>query len=295
LGSAESNMELNNRELATIIWVGGLLAWTLRFRSVRESFAGVVRAAIQPKILIPVLLAAAYAVVCVVFLATIRIWTLDQAKDTMLWFAFPAIATSFGLIGKWRGESLLRHGIRDMAVIVVGIQFLTSTYTLALPLELILVPLGLLLGAAGAVADGKSEFASAKRVIVALQVGVGLLIVGVAVQQAILDWRSLNDLSTIRSLLLVPTLSLLFIPFTYVLLLYVTYENLFLRLTIPRHSRPELSSYAKKRIVRRFGLRLYSLKAFADTAGRQLLSIRSTEDVDRLLDMPAAPATVDAT
>ncbi len=78
---------------------------------------------------------------------------------------------------------------------------------------------------------------------------VGLVALGFAIFKAIADYDNLRSVDTLRSLLLAPVLSISFLPFVYLMLVYAKYELVFLRLGLGVEKDGTLNRYAKRRIM----------------------------------------------
>ena len=76
--------QLNNREIATLIWIGLFLIWMLAVTKARQSMGGVLKAFCQPAILKVFGLAAIYITACVWLLRWRGIWTADFLYSTIL-------------------------------------------------------------------------------------------------------------------------------------------------------------------------------------------------------------------
>ena len=259
---------------------------SLRSTEVRSSLLGVLRSLAHPKLLVPLLLGVGYVSLVVFGLQHLGIWTTALLKDTVFWFVFTGVATAFSLIGKWKGESLVRHFAADALRIAVVIEFLTSEYTLSLPAELVLVPVLFVLGGMGAIADTDPKYAAVKRLLGWMQVSLGLLIFGVALRQAVADWKNLETVATLWKFLLPPLLSLSFVPFAYGLLLYSLYDSLFARLHIGAPQDAAFRSRARRRLFRTFGFRLPALHEFSNSGGRRIYSVKSDTQLAALLNRP---------
>jgi len=273
----------SNRELALIAWSALFIAWGLYYPAVRSSAVQVLRSALHRQIVVPFLVAAAYVCGVVALLRVLGIWTPAQLKDTVFWFLFTGITAAFGLVTSWKGDSILRHFAKDAIKITIIIEFLTDEYTLFLPWGLVVVPVVFMLVSMDAIAGDKAEFVATKRLLGSLQILVGLGILTVAVRSAIADWKHLRSLDSLRSLLVAPTLSLLFVPFAIGLLLYTTYQSLFVRIALGAPNDEHLRAYARRQIFRTYGFRLRRVYAFSQRAGRHLWSLQSPADVDALL------------
>lgn len=274
---------LNNREIAVAFWLTIVLAAGLRTADVRSSLFGVLRSLAHPKLLAPLVLGAGYVGLVVLGLQRLGIWSPALLKDTVFWFVFTGAATAFSLIGKWQGESVLRHFAADALKITVVIEFLTSEYTLPLPAELLLVPALFALGGMSAIADTDPKYAAVKRVLGWIQASFGLLIVGVAVRHAVADWRNLETVATLWKFLLPPLLSLVFVPFAYGLLLYSLYDSLFARFHIGSPHDAAFRARARRRLFGAFRLSLSALHRFSTSGGRRIYAVSSDTDLTALL------------
>ncbi len=274
---------LNNRELAVSAWLVVGLALSLRSADVRSSLFGVMRAIASLKLVVPFLLGAVYTGLVALALERLGIWTPSLLKDTIFWLLFTGASTAFALVGNWQGGSVASHFAADALKITVVVEFLTSEYTLSLPAELVLVPVLLAVGIMSAISETDTKFSTVKRLLVGVQAILSLLIIGVAIQKAVADWKSLETLATLWKFLLPLLLSLAFVPFAYALLLLSTYESLFVRLHAGSPDDSAFRARAKRRIVANFGLNLAALHEFSSSGGRRIYAARSDADLAALL------------
>ena len=114
--------------------------------------------------------------------------------------------------------------------------------------------------------------------VVLAAVGFGRL--GQAVVAAIGDYRNLGNLETLRSIALPIPLSVLFVPFLYATVMLSTYERVFVFLRLGPEKPREVTRYAKRRIIGRFGLHLRALTKFSQKHAARLRHVRSKSDVD---------------
>jgi hypothetical protein len=272
----------SSREIAVAMWGAAFLAFSLTNRGVREAFGHLLRSAFQRKIIVPVIAATIYVVAIVLLLNHLGVWTVDLAKDTALWFVFGGLA-SFSLITSHRGESLLKSAATDALKIAVLVEYITSTYTLSLPAELLLVPVATVVAMMDVVAGTDENFAPVRRLLRVVQIAIGITILYVAGRKAVADFGGLWTVGTPRSLALAPVLSILFVPFVYSLLLYAKYDALFVRLKIGAEKPADVQRYAKRRLIAHLGASLKRVTAFLAGHGADLMRIRTRQDVDALL------------
>jgi hypothetical protein len=274
----------SNREVALGLWLATFLAFALSKRGVREASGEFIKALLQWKVLVVIGLALLYVTGVVAVLFAVGVWTIDLLKDTILWFLFSGLAVAFALIGSSQDEGVFRKIVVDSVKIMVIIEFITSTYTLSLLAELVLAPILAVLAGMDAVASTDERYGPAGKLLKWLQGMIGFAIVLYAVGQAIADYRTLGSLTTLRTVVLAPLLSILFSPFVYFLVPYTHYETLFLRLRIGVDKSPDVQSYAKCRLVCFLGIRLQAVRDFLRTHGHDLMEVRTRINVDGLIN-----------
>jgi len=87
---------MNSRELAAVIWFGVLVAWALSRRDTREAIGGVVAAALNLRLLLPMLAMAAYVCALIAYAGSpLGLWDATLVADVVAW----AIATGLLLFG----------------------------------------------------------------------------------------------------------------------------------------------------------------------------------------------------
>ncbi|HEY9031612.1 MAG TPA: hypothetical protein VIM93_09655, partial [Kangiella sp.] len=77
---------LNNREVATAIWMLIFAAWAFSKKEVRSAFGNVLDAFAKKVILIPFSLLIINTLASVLVLNQIGLWDSTQTKNTFLWF-----------------------------------------------------------------------------------------------------------------------------------------------------------------------------------------------------------------
>lgn len=272
----------NNREIATVFWLVVVFAWTLRKSHMLQPLAGIVQSFARPKVLTAVSLMLVYTAGAVALLGIVGFWTLDLLKDTILWFCISAMAMMIRVGASSEAANILRKVVVDNVRIVIGLEFLINTYTFSLPVEFAFIPIVSLIAGLAFVAHANEKYPAVARLTGALQPTIGFVVLVIAVGSAIADAQALNSLDTIRSIALAPTLSIILIPFLYVLALISQYERAFQELKLGTEKRKSLKRYARRRILMygKFNLRRAQQ---LNNHGVKFRRIQTKEDVDHLL------------
>jgi hypothetical protein len=272
----------NNREIATAIWLTLFAAWILTKSDLRKSLAAVIRSFLAWKILASFAAMALYGTLIVLALFAIGFWQPAMIKDTVEWFLFTAVAMQMRFAISRDNVKILRYVFFDNVKIIIVVEFILNTYVMPLPAELVLVPIITFLTSIMTVAQMDEKHALIAKASMLVLGTVGFVVLGFAVLRAISDYRSLGTMNTVRSIAFPPLMSILLVPFIYVMLCVYAYDEAFIRLTIGREKTSKVVRYAKRRIFFHCGLSLRKLRDLTSRP-REMMRIESNEDVDRLL------------
>jgi hypothetical protein len=272
----------NSREIATACWLGAGLIWMVFKSPARKALWGVLRTFFCRQILVPVCIMALWCGISVWLLAGVGLWKAALLKDTIMWFCAGALAMAMRLATS-KEEDVFRKVVADNFRIVILLEFLLNTYTFSLPVELILMPLIALVAMIGEYASWHAEHAPVAKLMQIVQALFGFAILAYAAARAISDLGSLASLDTFRSVALAPLLSALFIPFLYVFLVAVKYQEVFVRLEIGAEKDPSVKRYARRRILAYVRLSMKMLHLLLRDHAGDLVRSRTEDDVDRML------------
>ncbi len=144
-------------------------------------------------------------------------------------------------------------------------------------LELLLVPFLVSVGLLMVVADGKKEHAQTARVLRVAQGIVGGAMALFVAYQTLTHFADIANIGTVKELALPIALSVLFVPFLYLMALYVAYDGIFRRLGWAVSDRP-VRRYARRRTVALCGLSLGTLAEWSRVFGRTKFDTRVSVD-----------------
>lgn len=273
----------NNREIATAIWLILIFIFMLIKRDIRKSLLKVIKAFFQLKILFSIFLMIVYTTGIIIVLYLVWIWDTSLLKDSVVWFLFTGILMSFNLITSTRDEKLFRKIIIDNIKIVIIIEFIVNTYTFSLVGELILIPFVTFIIILEVVAKTNKKYSSVAKLMNGLQIIIGLFILIYAISNVVSDYKNFGSLDTLRNFLLAPLLTISFLPFIYFMVLFTTYELLFIRLNCGYEKSKELKNYAKRKIIKYCLMSLKKVKKAMKMNTNNLMHIRDKKDVDEMI------------
>lgn len=270
---------LNNREIASAIWVLLFVAWAFSKKEVRSAFSSVLNAFSKKVILVPFSLLIIHTLASVWILNLIGIWDATQIKSTFLWFIGVA-AVSFFRINKIADDChYFRNAIKDNLKIIVFIEFLVAFYTFNLVVELIFVPFMALIGALLAVSKTDEKYILAQNLLSKLIEIIGISIITYTVYRLVVDFYDFAQIQTIYDFSVPIALSILLLPLIYIFHVYMVYEGGFVRMQFSIKDK-NLRAYAKRSSIIKYKLDLSALRRWADALNQE--NIVTSSDLDKL-------------
>lgn len=267
---------LNNREIATIIWLLMFLVWALSKRAIRSSFLGVLKALFAKKMILLTICMLLYILLMVLPFWKIGFWDASAMKDTIQWVfgvAFIMVVNSNKVVD---GEHYFRNTISDNIKLILVLEFVVNLYSFSLLSELVIVPIVSFVVMMNAVAGLRPEH---KQVKVFLDCALGLfgiVLIILTFHKIAVDFQNFATLKNLRDLLLPPLFTAAFLPFVYLAALFMSYEEIFARIDIA-NTNSELAGYAKQRILAACHFDLRRLSKLAKQA--RMLRVSSKDDV----------------
>lgn len=249
---------LDNREISVVVWLGLFLMWAFSMKEVRKSIVTIVKAALAWKIVLCVSMVAAYVAMVVLALRTVGLWDMGSLKATVLWTLTVAVAMVFEVGLTMDHERYFQKAVRDGFKISVILEFITNLYVLSLPFEMLLIPTATILACMLVFAESKDEFKPMRAPLNCILALIGLGLLAYAAHRVYTDFQSFAQLSTLTEFLLPILLTVVFLPFLYILATVVSYENVFVRLRFLMNN-PELRRFTRGQLLRNFGLNFRDL------------------------------------
>ena len=277
---------LNNREIATAIWILVIFIFTMIDRDTRKSFLdafkGSKKCFFDPEILFWLLLMIVYTAVIVFALHSINFWNDSLLKITFFWFC-SGIMMCVNSVTLETDQNGFRKIIFDNIKITIIVVFIVNVYTFSLVIELFLVPIVSFIVLYNVYAGRDEKNSNIVDLMNGLLIIIVIIILIYFIANVVSDYKNFVGLDTLRKFLLPPLLTFLFLPFIYFLLLFCTYEQLFVQMKIGCKKSKKLKRYAKIKIFKHCLLSLKSVKKFSSVNRFKLMQIRNKEDVDNMI------------
>lgn len=272
---------LDNREKAIVIWLLIFVIWVsyvaLFKRDVRSSLVAVLKALLQKKIIMVLGAMLSYVGLTIFVLRKMHFWDISLLVDTVFWVFGTGFVLMFNMSS--REQQYFKNILLDNLKLVLILEFVVNLYTFNLWVELIIIPVMTLIACMSIVAGAQKEYVAVKKLMDVIMGLFGLHLIGFAVSNIFANFRAFVTLDNLRVFLLPILLTTLFLPFIYILVLYMTYESMFVRLRIGLEKSKKLVRFAKLKIFRTCLLNLGKLTEFSSKNAISLSSISNENDV----------------
>lgn len=224
---------LSNREISILIWT--FLIFGILIISSKGSFGkllNVIKALFSKKFIPFYITFFVYFFLIIFLLNRFSIWEFGLYKDFIYWFL------TTGLVLFFNANNL--NSIKDFVKVILTatsltiiLEFIIGFYNFSLIWELIIIPFVTFISLLSLVAEMKNDDPNTKVVAKILKgiltiIGFGILFYGI--YQLLTNYTDFFTLSNLKSFLLPPVFTLLFLPLIYFTVLYIKYERAFMNL-----------------------------------------------------------------
>ena len=224
---------VNNRELATLIWLSVALVWAFWNKQARASFVGVVRAFLKLQILLPLVAMVAWVGLEVWVGDRLALWSPTLAQGTILWTLGSAVVLLFNrarLDSDGDDLHFFRRTLVATVCVAAFVEFFVNLYVMSLLGELVFQIAVVVPSLMVAVAGQRPEYKSAKVFCEWVLAVMGLALFVFSARQIYLDWCQLDGRELVLDFALPVWLTAGLVPFLYLFSNYVAYDAVFRRI-----------------------------------------------------------------
>lgn len=277
--SMELTHQLNNREWALIVWGAVALICMLCHAKIRASILDLVVVFFHKKILLTLAAMILYVAVVVALLYKLDFWEPYLVKDTGFWLIGTALTLMIGLPSATQDEHYFMKSLLDNLKVILVLEFVLNLYAFSFWIEMILFPLLLVVVLFNAFAERSKRPKAVKKVTNFILSVYALAVISFSLLSILNNFQSFASLENIRAFTLPPLLTITFIPFLYMLALYMAYENMSPCLRACFFDDKELVEYGRKVVFRLCHFNLVRLERFARWSPEELMRVRNKDDI----------------
>ncbi|MDP2189161.1 MAG: hypothetical protein Q8J69_10820 [Sphingobacteriaceae bacterium] len=220
---------LSNRELALLFWFGSVLTAVFIWNKGRSSIRELLKILLSG-IVIKVL---AFMILYLFCMVNLIHWLVDlgpqHVKDVLFWMFSVGLVMLFNL-SKYKSLEEFKLLIFDAVRFTILIEFIVSFHSFSLITELMLMPFITILALMQVATETKE---STRYFAKGVQNVINYILVAIfvfALYKTIVNYEEVLSFTNLISLLLPSTLTILFLPYVYILTLYMAYEDYFIHL-----------------------------------------------------------------
>ncbi|PCC10721.1 hypothetical protein CIK86_16635 [Pseudoalteromonas sp. JB197] len=231
---------LNNREIAIALWLLAISIYIFsssKMAEVRNAFKGVMAALFVRQIMSVLCLMVAYMVIVIYWLSDLGLWNFEQLKNTVFWCVSVGFISLFKLEKIKKDKHFFKHSVMDNLKLLAILQFVVGVYTFTLWVEVLLVPVLALLGAMLAIAETDRKHHQVKVFLEYCLSSFGAVLIVYTLCMLITNFGEFGKEKTAYDFFVPPLLTLCYLPFVFFMLVYSTYEQVFVRLRFSIQSR----------------------------------------------------------
>lgn len=215
----------NNREWAIIIWAVIALGVCLFNKGIKDSILVVLKSFFVVKIVIPFLLLLMYVSLFVFLIYQTSFWNASILKDSIIWFLIASFALIYRAINADKDKKTFVKLIAENLTIGAILEYAISLYPFSFSFELVLQPLIVVLTAFFVVVETKNEYMIVKKIFGALLFILTIFVLWHSIENTIINLQTIPWRSLFAGLLLPTYLTVVSLPFVYLLFLYSKYEQ----------------------------------------------------------------------
>ena len=218
-------MLLNNRELASLIWLAVAAAWILSNRNPRSATVEILKNLARPVLLVPLLLMMGWVALEIWVGSKLTLWNIGLVSNTVVWTLGTAMVLFFNINKAADDPRFFRKTAMGTLKASVLVTFFINLFVFSLLVELILQPVLTILVMLEVISGRKPEFQMGKKVVDVLLTGVGVVLLGYTVGELYGQWAQLDPRALILQFSLPVWLTIGILPFIYILSLVLVYEG----------------------------------------------------------------------
>ncbi|TMP70772.1 hypothetical protein CWB76_09405 [Pseudoalteromonas sp. S1609] len=224
---------LNNREIAIALWLLAISIYLLlspKMVEVRDSFKSLISAFFVKQIQVVLWLMFAYMSAVIYYLSEVDLWNIEQLKNTIFWSVSVGLISLFKLQSIKKDKSFFKHSVIDNLKLLTILQFIIGVYTFSLWIEVILAPLLAIVVMMLAIAETDKRHHKVKVLLEYCLSLFGFILIAYTFYMLVTNFGEFSKEKTAYDFFVPPLLTLLYLPFVFFMLLYSTYEQVFVRL-----------------------------------------------------------------
>ena len=283
----EYDFSLNNREKAFLIIIISVIIFAMIKKKIRKAFIRVLVTLFDKnfvRIYIEILI---YTGIICYLLYKINLWKFTLTKDTFIWIIFSALILSYKSVEQKENEKILLELFKSSLTVAIVYEFLLNIYTFNLFLELFFIILIIFISMLIAVIDiykEKEKYAVTQKLLNRINIFIGLTIFLHLLIEAIKNYKILLSYEILLSFILPIILTFTFLPYLGYLVIYVTYQDIFVRLKLNKKASRLLKYYFKIQLLLSCSLNRMKLQNILNNKPLEIMNMTTRKEVLEIIN-----------
>jgi hypothetical protein len=238
----------NNREISLLIWLLLIFLAILSIKIIRNGLWNVFKMLFQKQFLKVYFFLIVYLSVIFLFLYSIRLWNSTDIKNSVFWFFTVAMVIVFS-INSTKKISDFKKLFFDTIKITIILEFIINLFSFSLLTELIMLPFLTFIVMLQVFSEADNKNFQVTKLLNNILSFIGLSILLFSIYKTYKGSNTVTNIGTLKSFILPIILTILFIPFAYLLSLYSIYQSYFIRLDFMTVKKDKVKTV--KKIIRK--------------------------------------------
>jgi len=211
------------------------------------------------------------------------LWDFSLVKDTVYWILGVASVLLVSVDEATKNRLYFKNLVLNSIKLVIIIEFIANIYTFNFVVELFIFPIISFFVIIAAFTEIKKEYLTVNQMANVIIGVFGFVVVIFFFVNLISDFQNFWVLDNLRAFLLPILLVITFIPFLYLVAIYMAYELLFARLDIFLKKDKDVAKYAKKQIFLLCNIKLSRLNRFMRENTSKLTKFNDKAGIDKIV------------
>lgn len=217
----------STREIAIVFWSLIFAGLILINKEIRKSIVDIIKIIFSKNIRAPFFIILIYLkILMLLFIFKFKMGKYIDLKEVLLWVLFSGVPLCYGVVNKEPNKDYIKEVIKDNIKFIILLEFIISTFTFPLKIELIIVPVFTFLFLLEIVSDMKEEYKDVNKLISYILSISGFIILYKSFSLAIQNYKKLNSIESLVTIVTPIILTILYIPLIFIFRIYFNYNNI---------------------------------------------------------------------
>lgn len=268
---------LNTREIAILFWVIVFLIVIFFIKSTRKAVFDIFKTFFSTKIIIPFVGMILYIYLILHILSYLGLFNINLTKDMVFWFIIGAFPLFIKANEPKKDKNFFKNNALEFIKLTTVFGFFINFYTFNIFIELIFVPLIIVMIALLVVSKSQEKYKPVENLLNFIFLIIVVYLVIFFIYNLWIDPYGFINIDTGIAYILPGILTILLLPYIYLLALYVEYDMIYRLLKLRLNDSKAYKCVFK--IFKTYNLDLYRLIAFLSKF--RVFKIQDIEDVEK--------------